>query len=131
MEAKKIVLNFYNSYNQKDLDKSFNDYISKKLVNHAFGGYFDREKWLEGDKPLFTAFEDFSMVVLDQVAEGNKVVTRWVIKGKHIGEYYGKPASGNIASFEAICIDLVADGKIVEHWLQTDFTSFLKQLDKK
>jgi predicted ester cyclase len=44
---------------------------------------------------LFLAFSDFKITVLDQIAEGDKVITRAMITGIHTGEFKGRSASGN------------------------------------
>ena len=126
--AKKVVRAFYESYNQKDLDTSFDTYISTKLVNHSMGGAYDRAAWLDLEKTLFPAFDDFAMTVLDQVAEGDKVATRFRLGGTHTGAFYGIHASGNTAFLTATTIDRVVDGQIVERWAELDFGAFLQQL---
>jgi steroid delta-isomerase-like uncharacterized protein len=41
------------------------------------------------------AFPDMRLTVEDQVAEGDRVVTRWTARGTHRGEFMGLAASGN------------------------------------
>ena len=59
----------------------------------------------------------------DQVAEGDKVVTRWSAHGTHRGDWQGMPAktkpipaSGRPVTFSATDIYLIRDGKILEEW---------------
>lgn len=87
--AKQAARAFYESYNDKDLAASFDAYISTGLVNHALGGAYDRAGWLAADSALFPAFENFSMTVLDQVAEDDKVATRYRLGGTQTGEFFG------------------------------------------
>jgi steroid delta-isomerase-like uncharacterized protein len=126
--AKRLARAFYESYNQKDLVTTFDAYISHDLENHAMGGAFDREGWLAFGASLFPAFEDFSLVVLDQVAEEDKVATRYQLGGRQTGEFAGVPARGNTAFVAATSVDRVENGLIAEHWTDLDFTSFLSQL---
>lgn len=126
--AKRTVRAFYDGYNDKDLDATFDAYISKNLKNHVMGGAYDRAAWLATDRGLFPAFADFTMTVLDQIAEGDKVATRYRLGGTHTGEFAGIPATGNVAFLTGTSVDRVEDGQIVEHWGDLDFSGFLQQL---
>jgi steroid delta-isomerase-like uncharacterized protein len=126
--AKTVVRAFYDSYNRKDVQASFDTYISTNLRNHALGGRHDRAGWLAGDATLFPAFADFTFTVLDQVAEGDKVATRWTMGGTHTGEFLGLPASGKTAFLTGTSVDRVENGQIVEHWSDLDLTGFLQQM---
>jgi predicted ester cyclase len=98
------------------------------LVNHAFGGAFDREAWRDGEKKLMQALDDYRLEVFDQVAEGDKVATRFAITGRHVREYYGVPPKGATASLDATVVDRVSDGQIIEHWADADSGGFRQQL---
>ena len=126
--AKQVVRAFYDSYNEKDLSATFDKFISPDLDNHVMGGAFDRAGWLSWDSTLFTAFENFSLKVLDQIAEGDKVATRYQLGGTQTGEFAGVSARGNTAYLNATSVDRVENGVIVEHWGDLDFSSFLAEL---
>jgi steroid delta-isomerase-like uncharacterized protein len=74
------------------------------------------------------AFPDLRMTVEDQVAEGDRVVSRWRAEGTHRGELMGIPPSENRISVEGITIDRFEDGKIVEAWDNADMLGMLQQL---
>ena len=126
--TKQIARAFYESYNQKDLDASFDTYISKDLVNHVMGGAYGRDGWRDFDKTLFPAFENLTLTVLDQIAEGNKVATRYTLGGTQTGEFFGIAPEGNRAFIHATSVDRVEGGLIAEHWTDLDFAEFLQQL---
>jgi steroid delta-isomerase-like uncharacterized protein len=128
---KTIAYNFYESYNQKDLDKSFDSYIAADLINHAMGGVFDRDKWKAFDKSYMAAISDFKMTIVQQIAEGVNVATQYTMEGKHTGTFMGMPATGNIIKLEVISMDVIRNGKIVEHNSIGDFTAFMQQFAKK
>jgi predicted ester cyclase len=123
-----VVRSFWDSYNEHDLDKSWEQYISHDLVNHAFGGAYDREAWLGIEKGFITAFPDVHLEVLDQVAEEDLAATRVAMTGTQKKEFYGVPAAGAVGTLHATFFDRVADGKIVEHWADADVGGFLQQL---
>jgi len=74
------------------------------------------------------AFPDTQMEIEDQVAEGDKVVTRWAASGTHKGELMGIPASGKPVKVTGITIDRLESGKIVEEWGTFDQLGMLQQI---
>ena len=123
-----VVRSFYESYNQHDLDSSWERYISHELVNHAFGGAYDREAWLGVEQGYLSAFPDLEVVVLDQLAEGDKAASRVEMTGTQKEDFYGVPAGGAVGTLRVTFWDRVADGKIVEHWADADVGGLLQQL---
>ena len=75
------------------------------------------------------AFPDLRTTIEDQVAEGEKVVSRFSGGGTHLGDTqdFG-PATGNRIQITGITIDRFADGKIVEEWTNFDALGLLQQI---
>ncbi|MGA7097345.1 MAG: ester cyclase [Acidimicrobiia bacterium] len=65
---------------------------------------------------LIEAMPDRMSIVEDQIAEGDKVVTRWVSRGTPSGPLLGRPADGRRIAVHGITISRISDGKIVEDW---------------
>ncbi|MEV5795736.1 ester cyclase [Streptomyces sp. NPDC052192] len=118
---------YYASYNG-DLAAGFDRYISKDLVLHGFNGPEQREDWIKGDLNIKAGLKGFKMTVLDQIVEGDKVVTRWSFEGVHTGTVFGIPASGRDVTLSGISIDRVIHGQSVEHWSEGNFGRFLDEL---
>ena len=75
------------------------------------------------------AFPDLSCTVEDQVAEGDKVVTRWSARGTHQGETEDLgPATGNRMEITGISIERFSDGKVAESWDNYDAMGMMQQL---
>ena len=74
------------------------------------------------------AFPDLVVTVLDQVAEGDKVATRWRALGTHRGVFAGVPATGRRVAITAIHLHRVAGGRLAEHWEAIDLLPLLRQL---
>ena len=79
------------------------------------------EKWL-------AAFPDGEQRVEDQIAEGDKVVTRLRGRATFLGECLGIPPNGKVVEITGISIHRIADGKLVEHWANADLLSLMQQL---
>ncbi|MGE3798831.1 MAG: ester cyclase [Thermomicrobiales bacterium] len=56
------------------------------------------------------------------------MVTRWVVAGRHTGDFRGSPATGRDFQLTGISIDRLAAGKIIESWEVTDDLGLLQQL---
>ena len=86
----------------------------------------------EGVKQLIqgyrTAFPDLRITVEDQLAEGDKVATRWSARGTHQGELFGVPPTGKESRVSGITIDRISGGKIVESHDNWDTFGLLQQL---
>jgi steroid delta-isomerase-like uncharacterized protein len=88
----------------------------------------DREGLKQLARGYISAFPDLTIRVDDQIAEGDKVVTRWSATGTHQGELLGIPATGKQASVTGITIDRIVNGKIAESWNNWDTLGLLQQL---
>ena len=74
------------------------------------------------------AFAELKFAIEDQVAEGDKVVTRITISGVQEGEFAGIPPSGKLVTVTAISIHRVRDGQIQESWWNWDALGLVQQL---
>ena len=50
------------------------------------------------------AFPDFHSTIEDQIAEGDKVMTRWKIRGTHQGEFRGTAPTGKEVEINGIVV---------------------------
>ena len=86
----------------------------------------------EGVKAAFRLFWDATPgrhVIEDQIAEGDKVVTRLTAYGNHEKDLPGIPATGNDMEMTATVIHRIADGRLVEKWADKDVLRMLQQLE--
>jgi predicted ester cyclase len=58
--------------------------------------------------------------VEDEIVDGDKVVARVVMHGRHIGEFLGKQPTGKEFATKQIHIWRLEDGKVIEHWSVRD-----------
>ena len=74
------------------------------------------------------AFPDTHMTIEDQIAEGDKVVTRWTAVGTHTGDLMGIAPTGKRVTVTGIDVSRFAGGRIVESWGLFDQMSMMQQL---
>ena len=73
-------------------------------------------------------FPDLHITEEQFLAEGDKVVGRFVAQGTHQGEFMGVPATRKQITISGINIMRIADGKIVEHWVNLDAMGLMQQI---
>jgi len=87
----------------------------------------DRERLKEEFKLFWEATPGYHHIE-DQIAEGDKVVTRLISYGKHQGDLPGAPRTGNDMKMTSITIHRIANGKLAEKWSEKDMISLLQQI---
>jgi predicted ester cyclase len=82
---------------------------------------------------LREAAPDLAVALEDQVAEGDRVASRWRAFGTHTGNLVlstggSLPPTGRRFEFSEIRIDRIAGGRIVESWFIPDRAGLMQQL---
>jgi steroid delta-isomerase-like uncharacterized protein len=75
------------------------------------------------------AFSDLKYEILDFIPQADKAAVRWVLRGTHIGEFFGVPATGKKVEYEAIIILRFEGDKIAERWGVVDLFGLMRQLN--
>ncbi len=109
---------------------ALDEYLASDAVAHIAGNPapLGREEVRGLLEVFYSAFPDLRHTFEDQIAEGDKVVTRVTFRGTHRGEFQGIPPTNREVEFSAILIDRFEDGKIVEHWANLDTLGMMQQL---
>jgi predicted ester cyclase len=126
---KALVRRFYEQIDAGNLDV-LDELVAEDYLDHSpppFPFPPGREGLKESFR-LFWASTPGTHVIEDQIAEGDKVVTRMTAYGKHTGDLPGIPATGNDMEVTATVIHRIADGKLVEKWSDKDVLRMLQQL---
>ena len=75
-----------------------------------------------------SAVPDLTYTVEDQIAEGEKVVSRYTVSGTHQGEFFGVAPTGKRITMSGITIDRFEGGKMVEEWPEYDLLGAMRQM---
>ena len=79
-------------------------------------------------REYLNAFPDLHYTLDDIIVEGDKVVVRCTVTGTHKGEFMGIRPTNKKVKVQAIAIDRVVGGKIVEEWGMYDTLGLMQQL---
>ena len=128
-QNKALDRHFFEAISNKNLD-ALDEFVAADVVDHELPPGLP--PGLDGTKAFMgmfiSAFPDLTFTIEDQIAGGNKVVTRWTATGTHNGELMGIPATGNQVTVTGIDITRWSGGKSVEHWAQFDQMGMMQQL---
>lgn len=84
------------------------------------------KRWVE---PFRGAFPDFTMEIVELIAEGEKVVAHFRCSGTHLGEWLGVPPTGRrFEKVTEVYIFEIRDGRLVSALGVEDNLSRLSQL---
>jgi steroid delta-isomerase-like uncharacterized protein len=75
-----------------------------------------------------SAFPDTRFTIDDMVAEGDRVVVRWSVRGTHRGDLGGIVPTGRNVNITGITMYRLSNNKIVEEYENWDAFSLMKQL---
>jgi predicted ester cyclase len=77
---------------------------------------------------LHAALSDISAESNELVAEDDKIVLRWTVRGKHTGDFMGLAATSKLVELQGINIYRVSDGKISANHEQTNVLEVIQRL---
>jgi len=128
-ENKSLVRRFYAEIDDLNI-AVIDELVAPDFVNHCPPPF----PVAPGRDGLKEAFEIFAAAtpgrheILDQVAEGDKVVTRLRAYGTHEGDLPGIAPTGNSLEMTATVVHRIENGQLVEKWSDRDEAALLQQL---
>jgi predicted ester cyclase len=112
---------------QRLVEEAVNQGHSDVLAEVADGEFAQAARQWVG--PFREAFPDFSMEIVDLVAEEDKVAAHFRCSGTHLGEWMGRPPSGRrFQDVDEIYIFRVRNGKLTDATGVEDNLSRMRQL---
>jgi steroid delta-isomerase-like uncharacterized protein len=124
-QNKAIVRGYMNDVLNNGNVAAFDTYFSEDVVFNNSKGV---KQQLAGMQSIRSAFPDFRLIIEDQIAEGDKVVTRVTFQGTHRGEFRGIAPTGKQVKYSGIAIDRIFQGKVVEMWHVAETLALLQQV---
>jgi steroid delta-isomerase-like uncharacterized protein len=129
-QNKDLVRRFYEEvFNKKNL-AGVDEFVDSHIIEHDLPPGLPAGS--EGTRQFIgmylRAFPDLHITANDLVAEGDKVAVRLTLGGTHGGELMGIPPTGKQATVTGIQIVRIANGRIVENWINFDALGLLQQL---
>jgi serine phosphatase RsbU (regulator of sigma subunit)/ketosteroid isomerase-like protein len=126
---KVLVRRFLEAQAKGDLD-TVREMMAPHFVDHhpRNQGPDHREGYLQVVAQEQAAFSDIRYSIEDQIAEDDKVMTRWTGSGVHDrGEYQGFAPTGRWSAGKIIDVHRIEGGKIAEEWKGASTLADLQQ----
>jgi predicted ester cyclase len=119
-QNKALVRRFFEAHEgEADLD-ALDKMLAPDFVSHIRrlpGQQPGREGYKWAIAELAAAFSNRRFLVEDQVSEGDKVVTRFIVRATHDRrEFMGVAPTGTEVAYKVIAIHRISGGKIAEEW---------------
>jgi serine phosphatase RsbU (regulator of sigma subunit) len=115
-----------NQHSFEIVDEIFERYISHQPDGSTLVRGPEDVKRFQGE--FHSAFSNFHINIEDQIAEGDKVVSRYTIRGIHQGAFRDMAPTGKEIEIKGVTIFRFSEeGKVVETWDSYDQLSVMRQ----
>ncbi len=102
------------------------DLVTPNHVRHGLDGDFYGPEGVRIDLvEYWSGFRDLKLVVEDLIAEGDRVVSRFILHGRHVNPFLGFAPSGQVVAIPGVSIDRIVDGCLAESWVNLDLFGLL------
>ena len=129
-ENKALVRRFYEEIDRGNL-AAMDELVAENYIDHSpppFPGLASGRAGVKQAFEIFWTATPGRHRIEDQIAEGDKVVTRLRVTGTHENDLPGIPKTGNALEMTATVIHRIAGGMLAEKWSAKDELGFLQQL---
>jgi steroid delta-isomerase-like uncharacterized protein len=127
-ENKSVIRRWVEAFNRRDLEAGA-QLMDASYVRHLPG--LD-SRGPEGFKQVAAAFlagfPDSRLTIDDLIAEDDRVVVRFTVRGTHRGEFAGIPATSRPITVSVIMVTQISHGKMIESWEVLDQFSLFHAL---
>lgn len=127
----KIIQRYFEEvWNQGKLD-ILDEILDPTYINHS-PGMPNPPPGPAGLKPIIAglrkAFPDLHFTIENMVVTEQQVAIHCTMRATHQDDLFGLPATGKKVVVNQMQIERIENGKIIEHWRQSDDLGMMKQL---
>ena len=117
MSNKDIVKYFYEVVVSENLLNKLPQYISEDCYQMAgeSKSYIGIDGMRQHLEAIRKTYPDIKMKIIRQFEDGDTVISEFIMRGTHIGEFIGITPTNKVIEITGVDIDRVVDKKIVEH----------------
>jgi predicted ester cyclase len=128
-EGRELVLSLIESFHRRDIGLA-RQIVSEDWVSH--GAPLEDRHGLAGFRAeaqaMLDAVCDLRFTAHDVICDGDRVVWRGTMSGRHVGAWNGLPPTGHPFAIDRVDVFRAARGRLVEHWSLIDELALLRQL---
>lgn len=132
-QNEKIIQRYFEEvWNQGKLDV-LDELLDPTYSNHS-PGMPNPPPGPAGLKPIIAglrkAFPDLHFTIENMIVTEQQVAVHCTMRGTHKDDLFGLPATGKKVVVNQMQIERIKNGKIIEHWRQSDDLGMMKQLEQ-
>ena len=131
-ENEALVRRYFEEIWNKGNLELIEELFTTNFVRHGPVGTEGEVRGPEEFKGLVSTYHaglpDFRVTIDEMIAEGDRVVTRWTVRGTHQGELMGNAPTGNQITFTGYLFDRISGGKIEEEWVDYDTLHVMQEI---
>lgn len=130
MSNKSVARKFFETYGkQHDVEGLAPLFAEQSIIySTSAPGPQDFMTYKQEGYTILAAFPDIDTEVVEQLEDGDKVVSRVRWSGTFSGTFNGMPPTGRTFQAESVAIDTIRDGKIMERFEISDMLGMLQQI---
>lgn len=106
-------------------DKNFEPNVVQINATGNIVGIADFKAYYQN---FITGFSDIKFTVMKVFGQDDNIVKHWNFTGKHTGDFFGMPATGNTVNVEGVTLVLMKDGRIAQEQDFMDNSVLMQQL---
>ncbi len=106
------------------------DLLTEDYVQHHTGGPTGRDGVIRYFRAIFDGFPGGRTTLEDLITDGVSLVGRVSFKGRHNGPFMGVEPTGRDVEIRTLDIWRTRDGKLAEHWGETNILEVVAALRK-
>jgi len=123
--ARRFFGEIWNARDESAIDRFIPENAKGNDEDFGSGREGFRSQWRE----WMAAFPDLHFEIVDMVAEGNKVLTRWLLTGTHsTAPFMGVEPTGTKISISGMSLDRIDNGWVAEGFDGWDALALRRQL---
>jgi steroid delta-isomerase-like uncharacterized protein len=128
--VRRVLEEFWHNGDESVLDELFaTDYVNHELSNPEVRGREEYKQWAKGARAMWNGgLSDWRITIEDLVAEGDKVVKRFVLRGTHTGDLFGVPATGKPIEMRGASLYRITNGQVREIYWNYDLYGLAQQI---
>jgi steroid delta-isomerase-like uncharacterized protein len=131
-DPRDVVRAYYETVWSRGETERAAEFLAPDVVDHDPLPFPDRRPGADGVVQVVgivrAGIPDLERTIEDQIAEGDRVVTRFLDRGTHAGELLGIAPTGRAVVVRGINIERVSDGRITELWHIEDIAGLVAQI---
>ena len=123
---KALVGRFVDEVINRANKKALAELVAADHVRHVPDGDLYGREGVRIDVAEWRAgFPDLELILEDLIAEGDRVVSRFVLRGTHVGPFRGIAPTRRTVALAGIGVDRINRGQLAESWLVVDTAGLL------